>query len=275
MKVRPLPTSTGERTAEVLREAANAFTNVRGAGHTGFDLYNAYMRAAADQVKALGYVLPAADLERLVTTPRYWMLHNIDPAGKTPVLPWLLSLELDEKIAALESAARSVAEEIQGYSGIDVVLVPDTNVLLHHAQSVKNTNWSELAGGPNRTLVAVPILVVDELDRAKLNNGKIASTGEQVRTRAGRTLATFEAWFQPEPTHTLTAEPYVEVALVLGDLDRPRLPDSDAEIIDTAVSIRNLSGARTVIVSLDLGMRLRARVAGLEAVSTEPGELPY
>lgn len=91
----------------------HAFTNVRGAGHTGLDLHNAYMRTAADQVKALAYVLPAADLEGLVTTPRYWMLHNIDPAGKASVLPWLLSLELDEKIAALEGAASSVAEEMQ------------------------------------------------------------------------------------------------------------------------------------------------------------------
>lgn len=61
-------------------------------------------------------------------------------------------------------------------------------MLLHHAQSVKKIGWSELADDPNRTLVTIPILVVDELGRASLHNGKIASTGEPVRTRAGRAL---------------------------------------------------------------------------------------
>lgn len=268
MKVRPLPTVTGDRARQALIEAANSFANIRGrSAQSGNDLYNAYMRTASEQFRVLASVLPAADLDRLVTTPRYWMLHSIDPAGKAPVLPALMSVELDEKINVLEEAARSVAGEMSRYSHTDLIVVPDTNVLIHHPQSIANIPWEKLASKQaKRVIVAIPVLVVDELDKAKRRTDKIENGKESVRTRAQRTIATLEDWFQTQTSYELPrTRPVIEMVLVIDDPDRPRLLDPDYEIIDTAHTLFSLSGTATVIASADLGMRLRARASGLEA----------
>lgn len=215
----------------------------------------------------LSYVLPAADVGRLITTQRYWMLHNLDPAGKTPVLAVLMELELSEKIRLLDEAAKSLAHESYRFSHADLVIVPDTNVLLHHSQSIEHIRWAELApAGAKRVIVAVPILVVDELDAAKKRGDKIESGKEAVRTRARRTLAVLERWFQAGLSSVLPGtSPVIEVVLVLDEPDRPRLLDADYEIIDTAGAIRDLSGTSVVIATRDSGMRLRAKAAGVDA----------
>ncbi|WP_250442686.1 PIN domain-containing protein [Actinotalea sp. C106] len=276
MKVRPLPTVTGERAEAVLREAANTFENMRGSSHDPFELYNGYLRRAAEQLKVLSYVLPAVDLDRLITTPRYWMLHGIDPAGKGPVLATLLDLELDEKIRALEEAARSLADDRYQFSHAETIVVPDTNVLLHHACSVGNIQWARLAPpGARRVMVAVPLVVIDELDNAKRRSEKNATGTETVRTRARRTLSALEDFFRDSLTHTMEgSRPVTEFVLVLGDPERPRLLDADYEIIDTARAISDLSTTKTVIATADAGMRLRARAAGVEAVEPPDYESP-
>lgn len=251
-----------------------AFTNVRGGNSQAIDMYNAYLRAAGDQVRMLSSVLPAVDLNRVLTTPRYWMLHSIDPAGKASTLASLMSLELDEKIRLLEEAADSLKRDSSTFGQADLIVVPDTNVLLHHDQSVASVPWASLAPTDSRHIVvAVPILVVDELDRAKRRGDRTENGLETVRTRARRTIATLEGWFADGRSYTLPdSTPVIEFVLVLDDPMRPRLADADYEIIDNAHTIADVAGRRVVIASGDAGMRLRARAAGVEAMELPPAD---
>lgn len=275
MKVRTLPGISATRAASVLREASTAFQNMRGSGYSGFELYNDYIRKASDQVRMLGYVLPRVDMDRVMTTPHYWMLQSVDPSGKGPVLNSMMSLELDEKIRLLDEAADALVAQDRHYRPAGLVVVPDTNYLLHHPQRLEAISWASLGEGKvSHLIVAIPILVVDELDKAKRRTDKIENGKESVRTRAGITLATLERWFE-DPTETHHRLPIeemvVEVTLILDDPDRPRLPDADYEIIDNARAIRDLAGRRVLIATFDSGMRLRARAAGVEATGAQAG----
>lgn len=189
------------------------------------------------------------------------------------MLDALMELEISEKIAALDEAMKAVADDNNRFSHADLVIVPDTNVLLHHPDSIEQVRWDAVAAaGARRIIVAIPILVIDELDKAKRRTDKIESGKEPVRTRARRTLGVLDAWFQGGLSHNLPETwPAIEVVLVLDDPDRPRLSDADYEIIDTARSIADVSGARVVIVTADVGMRLRAGAAGVEAVEPPAG----
>lgn len=268
MKVRPLPGVPGDSVMSALRAAQMKFENVRGGYQTGIDLFNGYLREANEQVRMLRSVLPAADMDRLITTPRYWMLQSVDPAGKLPVLASMIEVELAHKIAVLEEAIEGLGEQRDLYANTDLILVPDTNVLLHHPRSIENVPWGELApSGAQRVIVAVPILVVDELDKAKRRTDKIENGKEATRTRAKRTLKTLDAGFASGFSYDVpgTTAPVIQVTLVLDDPDRPRLPDADFEIIDTAMAIRDVTGARVKIVSDDRGLRFRARAAQVVA----------
>lgn len=273
MKVRTLPGVSATRAASVLRGASTAFQNVRGGGYSGSELYNEYIRTASDQVRMLGSVLPRVDMDRVMTTPHYWMLQSVDPGGKGPVLNFMMSLELDEKIRLLDEAADALAAQDRHYRPAELVVVPDTNYLLNHPHNLEAIQWASLgAGKVSHLIVAIPILVVDELDKAKRRTDRIENGKESVRTRARTTLATLERWFEnPTKTHheLPIEEMDVEVTLILDDPDRPRLPDADYEIIDNARSIKDLTGTRVLIATLDSGMRLRARAAGVEATGAQ------
>jgi hypothetical protein len=87
------------------------------------------------------------------------------------------------------------------------------------------------------------------------------------RTRARRTLKILDAGFANGFSYDVpgTTAPVIQVTLVLDDPDRPRLPDADFEIIDTAMAIRDVTGARVEIASADGGLQFRARAAGMVA----------
>jgi len=63
--------------------------------------------------------------------------------------------------------------------------VPDTNYLLNHPQHLETIPWVTLASQDvEHLIVAIPILVVDELDKAKRRTDEIENGTESVRTRA-------------------------------------------------------------------------------------------
>lgn len=263
-----MPGVSAAQARGALQQANYAFQNVRGRGGSGAEVYFEYIKTASAQVRMLAGVLPAADLDRILTTPRYWMLQSLDPTGRGGALAALMDLELDEKVRLLEGAERSLTDDADRLGRAQLIVVPDTNFFLHHSDDADTIPWGGLATPDVRQLlVAIPILVVDELDKAKLRTDKIADGKQSVRTRARRTLTTFEQWFAGGLSTPLvgTEAPAIEVALVLDDPGRARLPDADYEIIDNARALRDLTGARVLIATFDSGMRLRARAAGVQA----------
>src|SRR3546814_11327452 len=102
---------TGAHLAETLRSAANATHSVSG-GAT--DVVDGYLRWAADQIRMLQGMLSPSDLDRLITTPRYWATQ----ADRTSVLTTVnvITDELQHRRRVLEATADAVAEHAQSWS---------------------------------------------------------------------------------------------------------------------------------------------------------------
>jgi rRNA-processing protein FCF1 len=252
----------------VLRDAANAVSNGRTAGHAGSVMYAAYLKTASQQHRMLASVLSPSDLDRLLTTPRYWMLHSLDPIERADSLAWLLDVEVDEKARLLTEAAKELGDDMHQFSVTDAIIVPDTNVLLHHENTIEEIPWIALAPeGAEKIMVAIPMLVVDELDRAKRRPEPSDRGKTSVRTRARQTLRTLEEWFEDGRSHhrVVSEKHEIEFTVAVDDAQRTRLADPDFEIIDAARAIGDLSGKPTVIATSDTAMRFRARAAGVTA----------
>jgi hypothetical protein len=268
VKVHPLSGVTLDRALKVLRDTHDEYTNARGSAHEAVPLYNAYVRASAIWVGMLASVLPPGEIDQLVTTPDHRALVAMDPAGKPSVLGWLVNAQFEARIKSLDEAINELAADAALFNQPGLLVVPDTNTLLHHPLSIATIPWSDLAPeGCTDLLVVVPIRVVDELDKAKRQNGKIATGTETVHNRAQRTLRVLEEWSAAGFPHALRdAQPTVRVTVLLDDADRTHIPDADAEIIQTARRLSVLTGGRVVLAAYDLGMRLRARSAKVAAV---------
>jgi hypothetical protein len=64
-----------------LREVATELSNSRSGGGASVDRYNAYIRWANEAVRRGRHMVPAADLERLILTKRYWLLQSMPMKG--------------------------------------------------------------------------------------------------------------------------------------------------------------------------------------------------
>lgn len=250
---------------------ATSFDNVLGSGGSVHAQWLGYQDAATQSQRLLASVITQADVSRLILTPRYWALLNYRPGtGSDPVLAGLLSLELTERQAALRSAREDFDRERNGFFLRDGVarrsrvalVVADTNVYLHRAEARPEIPWTEFIGTDTAdVLLLIPLVVVDELDRAKRHN-------EPVRSRARTSLKWLQSLF-PSGTDVAavtqpgTDAPRVYARLLLDDLDHRRLPDPDAEIIDAATTVHAVTSREVHLVTADTGMAFRARLSPL------------
>jgi hypothetical protein len=128
----------------------------------------------------------------------------------------------------------------------------------------------------------VPLLVVDELDRHKRKDRqtKVHPEGkETVSSRARVTLRHLEDLFG-DPSWVVTlhsdrfpAAPPVKAELLLDPLGHIRLPEPDAELIDRALALQDLSGRPVTLATSDTGMIFRAKAAGLTSVRPQSPEV--
>jgi len=144
-----------------------------------------------------------------------------------------------------------------------------------HAEHLKELNWPTTIGtreGRPLALV-IPQAVVGELDRLKRSNGAMKIGGESVsqRSLARRALAVLTGAFPRNTTShelgdaTAGGRP-LHLMLQLDDLSHQPLADTDAEIIDRALSLRPYGESLTLVTG-DASMRFRAEHAGLRATS--------
>ena len=271
--IRPLPGVGRKRVVDVLEAARWAFQNLSGSHPLAVDRYVAYVRTSNEQVRMLGSALSAADVAHLIASPRYWTLQGLDTGRGGALLGSMVDLELEAVVARLDAAREHLVASSERFTQVQAVVVPDTNVYVHHRLEFHEVPWHELAPGAQRVVLAVPMLVVDELDKLKREHKAISREDKTpVSTRARTTLRNFEERFfkrghgeADDLSFVLTREPCVEVALWLADPDQASVQDADISIIDTAITLRELSGLPVVLVSRDTGMRFRARAAGLRA----------
>ena len=112
------------------------------------------------------------------------------------------------------------------------------------------------------------MVVVDELDNLK-RNGK----GDGTKARARETLKDLEELLPNRPDRRVVVQGRVpgksadvSIEVLVDELAHVRLQDPDSELVDRALTIRQLAGRRVVVMTGDIGMALRARSVELEVV---------
>ncbi len=259
MVVSILPGINASVVLGTLESAANELSNIVSGDK--YELFNRYCRWANLTAPALARLLSLGDVEGLVLTHRHWVIQAIDPSANDSILS-LLNAEINERVEDLRRAHNDLMLAVRRWEGPADVLVADTNVFLHHRLPFGAIPWHELVVSPEEPslawiCLAIPIIVVDELDKAKRGN---------YRRRARECLKTMEEMFRGgtssitfngAPTSSLT-----QVQLIIDDPHHVRLADPDMELIDRAESLASLANGRVTLVTFDTGMALRGRSVG-------------
>ena len=240
--------------AKALISRATEVENLRGM--TNFeDKYVAWVDEAG---RLLKNDLTPSQVENALRTSGYWAV----VAGARPVKRLVL-VEIDEVSARLRSMAEAVQHEAAAWNQVRISVVPDTNCLLHEIDSVVGAPWhamADLLPGAMFTL-AIPLKVVDEMDRQKRN--KSAPTKVAARHRI-RELAGLLGG--GEPINLPGTGDRVRLTWIANPVNHVPLDDADSEIVDRAASLhqRLEGGGQVLLLTADVGMMLRARTAGLD-----------
>lgn len=257
--VSPKAGATAESIRLVLRDQRTAIGNLAGvgSGKTVNGLVNDYLRSANNAALALAAVVSRSDVERLILTPRYWALCGADASAKANMS--LISLEIHERTRAFseieDSLQRFTARWNREQCGH--LIVADTCIYLHCGQPFEELPWRNYPESEVQvaTLV-VPLVVVDELDKAKLGNQSAA---------ARATIRTMESRFSGSALLATLSDPGTSARLLLEPPAHVRTANADAEIVRRAADLAALSGLALTVVTYDYGMALRANAAGLHA----------
>ncbi len=241
-----------------LNEQVNRF-NTLGTG-TKFEVFNSYLRWAADAADVLTSRVSPEDVDRSVLTRRHWTLCGIDPAASGEITR-LVHSELSERRRDLVRAIDSLTQARERLSALlGKILVADTNVYLHHQQPFDEVDWGVLVNAAEHEPIhlIIPILVVDELDRAKRGRN-------ETRARARASLRKLATTFEDPavPAQLATGTSVTAAHLLLDSAGHKRLADADSELIDRTVALTAFAGSPATVVTFDTGMALRARAAGL------------
>lgn len=271
----PLPGVAAEHLLTALQQEAINLVNLHSAPGTGVDRFNAYLRWSNEALVRLSLMVRARDLNRLITTPRYWTLQAMDPSFRLLSLAGFVDLEVTDRLREFEAARdRLLAELARWRNRPGRLVIADTNVFLHSERYFDEIRWDEIAGGQFGVHLIIPMLIIDELDAAKRTAGgkKVSAGGDEtVRTRARVTLKRIDQRLRPGTITTLrpglgqNAAP-VSAEVLLDEPGHARLPHADDELVDRAVGLQHLAGRDVHIVTNDLGMKFRAEAAGLNVV---------
>ena len=104
MVISLLPGVPAANAVEALRAEVTAAANMRTSGGSGFDRFNAYNEWAQEALGRLGSVLRPSEVDRLIATPRHWLLQGLDPSTRANTLGSLVDLEASQVAARLQEA---------------------------------------------------------------------------------------------------------------------------------------------------------------------------
>lgn len=232
-----------------------------------------YVMWASDAQRMLANVLSTRTVQDLVVTPRYLQVGAVAvPAAAAQ----MIADEVTEFRVRLAAITEMLEARLKRWSEPATVVVPDTNIFMHHPNDWDYVPWHEVLAAhdgyePERPVrVVILLAVIDELDRLK----RSANT-EEKRRRARESLRRIEQRFPGRLTKrsVLTeaeGERGAVVAEILEDeLGRQRLPSIDAEIVDQARELMAIAGSAVVVLTGDTGMLVRARSVSVAAVKND------
>src|SRR5260370_30413908 len=153
---------------------------------------------------------------------------------------WLsgqLKVELNNRRDALiEMAEEARALIRRWYIASGVIVVPDTNLLVHMTDYFDELDWQTALSMTASIRLVIPMVVVDQIDSLKRSK-------QPVRGRARQTANKIENLLGSKPSDRvlLKADEVETTVEVLTDpLDHERLADADSEIADRAAYLRDL-----------------------------------
>jgi hypothetical protein len=273
-EIRLRPTASLDGLDQALRKQASDAENVESnfvGGHPK-DYLAAYLAWANEASRILGNDLQRTQLEQLLHTRHYWALRQMD--GSEAWLTGQVKAELKAQREALLELAKEARKLARRWNVLGVIVVPDTNVLLHVTAYFDEVDWPTALAIDESVHLVIPMIVVDQLDKLKRSTQPIRSKarqtagrleallGKQDRVLLGRTETPGPIAFPGQPETTLQ--------VLVDPLDHTRLADSDSEIVDRAIYMRDLTHLPVYIATWDNLMRFRARGAGIETVKPLP-----
>ncbi|SIS12295.1 PIN domain-containing protein [Microbispora rosea] len=273
---------------EVIVNAQNLASSQGGGRELRID-YLTWVNATRARLRGQ---ISSADLDRLVTTPRYITVLSMqipEPVMKAQPNPFgggahvqisgpntapireMISLEIAEHIDHLTQALTTLT----GWTYLldqrpGALVIADSNVYCHHPDRLDEWN----VGADARVLpsqdvhMILPLAVLDELDRQK-DRGQGAAA-----TNARETIKLLDGLLPNgviRPRGNAPENPAFPRGAISIDLwpDPPghvRLPRTDDEVIARAVAFQALAGRKVKLLTGDIGMSTRARMVGLEAI---------
>lgn len=251
-----------------LRQLAESISKVSNANPR--DILRDYINWATTSESLLRNVFEIDTAQALVYTPRYWALIGTPPADSVGY-----DMVRTELVNRGEVFARLIEElvhaEARWQSGPATLVVPDTNMFLQEGAPIQGIDWPREVQSRVDVRVVIPLVTIHELDRLKRTGNnttrKLARDsirwltnelppvlhGRSPRFERGSPSATIEAWVDDTPSAP---------------------PDADLAIIEATRQLGRLSGMKTLLVTRDLNMRLRANYFGVEALQLPDLEEP-
>ena len=243
-----------EHLVQTLRSLANDASGARS--RPGPENHRLLVLKIAHQLRL---VVPADELDRLAFTSSFWNIH-----GSGLFTTDFIDFDLEQIANRLIDAADGLERELKRWEGAGHLIVPDTNVFIHHlnGNSIVETDWRAMAGansGPRLTIV-LAVAVLDELDNLKR---------QAERSRARQTVKEIGQLTGDGVRADLGHDTALEI--LVPEPDHVPLPIADNEIIDQAMQLARRAplGSRVTIVTGDGGMAMRSRTMGQSAVFLE------
>ena len=134
-------------TIELAKQADATTRSEPIAGRSGHDCLRHYLGWASEAANMISNYLTLGQSHEIIFTRAYWALANMD--GGEPFVVTAIQDELRRQRRRLLELSSS-AGELQEYwqtpeRAPQLILIPDTNVYIHHPRRVDQVNWLEMA----------------------------------------------------------------------------------------------------------------------------------
>lgn len=267
--VKLLPVSTIRDADTLLAEFAGELTDMcsRTEAVERLTAWRTWSPRAALRTRAL---FRERSVRYLVLGEQYAMLHSLPPTSAGAALAALIDNEIQERLDRIAAARRELRDLRTEWGFETTAVLIDTNLLMHAGPRLAGIDWDSLLGTATRNAAfVIPIQVVEELDRLKFHRGS------EVRSNAAYALKwladVLPAGAQSAPFATKADG--TTIRIWVDDNDRVPLPAVDRDIIDRAMELQTYT-TRTVIVSMDRSMVLRASHHGVDAALVTVNAIP-
>jgi len=211
-----------------------------------------YMQWIEDAERRLPLYFDDQAVVDALYSERYWHIRAIGAETARPSP--LIQAEVEARTRSLELIRDQLRhyQELLTPAGAELVVVPDTNVLMH-GQLFTQMDWRKAMGSETVTLV-LPLVVLDELDDKK-------NAGERGAATTLRALD--ELVVAGEALQRMLVRQGVTLQLLDQPPGHNRLQNHDDEIVRQSLYFASIHGGPLQIVTRDRGMRVRAESARL------------